>query len=203
MARSLKVIGAVIISVVMSSASALSSVRGPVASMMATPVTTSSSSSSSSSSSGSWGLPITNHHVDVVRRVPETSVGCSRMWKMSATTLDRPTSTTTPTRTTSSTGGGVGLVEKKAMKDRERTGSDAWEVRIYNDVKNTREFVSRCLVQIVGLSETFAYQTMMQAHKNGLAAVGTYAFERAEMYHEALTENGIMCDMIPVDEDRK
>ena len=33
-------------------------------------------------------------------------------------------------------------------KERKRVGSEAWEVRIYNDGMNTREFVARCLVQI-------------------------------------------------------
>ena len=174
MTRSLKVIGA-IISVVMSSASALSVVGGPTTKIIG----------------GSWGVAPAAASVNVVRRVPETA-SCDII--MSATTIERPTTTR--------------IAEKKRkqqaapVKQEKRTGSEAWEVRIYNDVKNTREFVARCLVQVVGLSEMSAYQTMMQAHQNGLAVVGRYAFERAEMYHEALTDNGIMCDIIPVDDDR-
>eukprot|EP00567_Pseudictyota_dubia_P009663 CAMPEP_0197451284 /NCGR_PEP_ID=MMETSP1175-20131217/28335_1 /TAXON_ID=1003142 /ORGANISM="Triceratium dubium, Strain CCMP147" /LENGTH=121 /DNA_ID=CAMNT_0042983941 /DNA_START=461 /DNA_END=826 /DNA_ORIENTATION=+ len=97
------------------------------------------------------------------------------------------------------------LVEKDQRKAEEkakdRVGNEGWEVRIYNDGMNTREFVARCLVQIVGLSEMSAYQTMMQAHQNGIAVVGRYVYERAEMYHEALKKNGIICDLVPVDED--
>eukprot|EP00559_Dactyliosolen_fragilissimus_P001485 CAMPEP_0184869808 /NCGR_PEP_ID=MMETSP0580-20130426/35373_1 /TAXON_ID=1118495 /ORGANISM="Dactyliosolen fragilissimus" /LENGTH=181 /DNA_ID=CAMNT_0027371537 /DNA_START=55 /DNA_END=600 /DNA_ORIENTATION=+ len=98
------------------------------------------------------------------------------------------------------------VVEKKKesspAKQKKRSGSEAWEVRIYNDGTNTREFVARCLVQITGLSEITAYQTMMQAHQNGLAVVGRYVYELAEMYYEALKKNGIVCDLVPVDEER-
>lgn len=90
---------------------------------------------------------------------------------------------------------------KSASKENNRTGSGAWEVRIYNDGMNTREFVARCLVQVAGLSEFSAYETMMQAHQNGIAVVGRYVFELAEMYHDALKKNGIICDVVPVDEE--
>ena len=86
-------------------------------------------------------------------------------------------------------------------KEQQRTGSEAWEVRIYNDVLNTREHVARSLVQVTGMSEVAAYQTMMQAHRNGIAAVGRWCFELAEMYHEQLRQNGIVCDIVPVDEE--
>ncbi len=91
--------------------------------------------------------------------------------------------------------------EKAPAKQKKSTGSEAWEVRIYNDGRNTREFVARCLVQIVGVSEMSAYQTMMQAHQNGIAVVGRYVYEVAEMYYGALKKNGIICDLVPVDEE--
>ena len=98
------------------------------------------------------------------------------------------------------------VVEKKRskepVKERKVTGSEAWEVRIYNDVKNTREFVARCLVQIVGQTEIAAYQTMMQAHERGIAVVGRYAYEVAEMYYGQLKKNGIVCDLVPVEEEK-
>jgi len=78
-------------------------------------------------------------------------------------------------------------------------GSENFEVRIYNDGLNTREFVARCLVQYAGLGELAAYRTMMQAHQNGIAVVGRYVYEVAEMYHDALKNNGIICDITPVD----
>jgi hypothetical protein len=74
------------------------------------------------------------------------------------TILDRPTRTTT-------------VIEKKSeqrneryVEDSRRGDHETWEVRLYNDGLNTREHVSRSLVQVTGLSEYQAYQTMMQAH---------------------------------------
>eukprot|EP00547_Thalassionema_nitzschioides_P006375 CAMPEP_0194199126 /NCGR_PEP_ID=MMETSP0156-20130528/260_1 /TAXON_ID=33649 /ORGANISM="Thalassionema nitzschioides, Strain L26-B" /LENGTH=123 /DNA_ID=CAMNT_0038923977 /DNA_START=262 /DNA_END=633 /DNA_ORIENTATION=+ len=87
-------------------------------------------------------------------------------------------------------------------KDRkqQREGNDSWEVRIFNDGLNTREHVARSLVQITGMSELNAYKTMMQAHQNGLAVVGQYVYEIAEMYNEALRKQGIVSDLVPVED---
>jgi len=94
------------------------------------------------------------------------------------------------------------VVENGApIKERKNMGSEWWEVRIYNDSDNTREHVARILVQVTGLTEIAAYQTMMQAHQNGLAVVGQYAYEVAEMYLSALRNMGIVCDTVPVVED--
>ena len=90
--------------------------------------------------------------------------------------------------------------EKKesAAADHKRGG---WAVRLFNDPFNKREFVSMVLCQICGLSDGQAYQVMMQAHKNGVSVVGRYDLERAELYKTALVENGLVSDMIPVDDD--
>jgi ATP-dependent Clp protease adapter protein ClpS len=87
------------------------------------------------------------------------------------------------------------------VKERVREGGEAWEVRIYNDGMNTREHVARSLVQITGMTEITAYRTMMQAHQNGIASVGRFCFEIAEMYNEGLRKQGIISDIVPVDED--
>jgi ATP-dependent Clp protease adaptor protein ClpS len=90
---------------------------------------------------------------------------------------------------------------EEPVKQRKGMGSEAWEVRIYNDGLNTREHVARSLVQVTGMSEMVAYQTMMQAHQHGIAVVGRWVYEVAEMYHDALRKNGIVCDLVPVDEE--
>ena len=94
-------------------------------------------------------------------------------------------------------------VEKK--EDKKESASDykrgGWAVRLFNDPFNKREFVSMVLCKICGLSDGQAYQVMMQAHKNGVSVVGRYDLERAELYKTALVENGLVSDMIPVDED--
>jgi len=95
--------------------------------------------------------------------------------------------------------------EKKSetpRKERTRDGGETWEVRIYNDGMNTREHVARSLVQVTGLSEMSAYQTMMRAHQDGIAAVGKWVFEVAELYNEGLRTNGIISDIVPVDEEK-
>mmetsp|Transcript_13963 Transcript_13963/g.30543 ORF Transcript_13963/g.30543 Transcript_13963/m.30543 type:complete len:198 (-) Transcript_13963:449-1042(-) len=104
-------------------------------------------------------------------------------------------------------GTGPSVVERQRqrtddpVRERHRQGNEAWEVRIYNDGLNTREHVARSLVQVTGMSEMTAYQTMMQAHQNGIAVVGRWPYEVAEMYHDALKKNGIICDLVPVDEE--
>lgn len=109
---------------------------------------------------------------------------------------------------------GIGILEKpkeltkvnKKQSNKKESTTDnngGWEVRIYNDGMNTREHVARCLVQVTGLSEVGAYQTMMQAHQNGVAVVGRWYYEQAEMYFEALKKKGIVCDLNPVDGDAK
>ena len=94
-----------------------------------------------------------------------------------------------------------GSSEKVPAKQRNQEGGEAWEVRIYNDGTNTREHVARALVQITGMAEMTAYQTMMTAHQNGIASVGMFCFEIAEMYNEGLRKEGIVSDIIPVDDE--
>eukprot|EP00814_Leptocylindrus_danicus_P020996 CAMPEP_0116038052 /NCGR_PEP_ID=MMETSP0321-20121206/22507_1 /TAXON_ID=163516 /ORGANISM="Leptocylindrus danicus var. danicus, Strain B650" /LENGTH=147 /DNA_ID=CAMNT_0003516549 /DNA_START=187 /DNA_END=630 /DNA_ORIENTATION=+ len=93
------------------------------------------------------------------------------------------------------------VIEKKVSDKKKQStsnnGDASWEVRIYNDGRNTREHVARCLVQITNLSEIGAYQTMMQAHQNGIAVVGRWYYEQAEMYFEQLKSKGIVCDLKP------
>eukprot|EP00521_Asterionellopsis_glacialis_P000908 CAMPEP_0195263384 /NCGR_PEP_ID=MMETSP0706-20130129/10279_1 /TAXON_ID=33640 /ORGANISM="Asterionellopsis glacialis, Strain CCMP134" /LENGTH=110 /DNA_ID=CAMNT_0040317567 /DNA_START=331 /DNA_END=663 /DNA_ORIENTATION=+ len=97
------------------------------------------------------------------------------------------------------------VMDKKDTKDdvdeEQKFGTESWEVRLYNDPMNKREFVARCLTEITGLSDSSAYQVMMQAHNFGLATVGRYAFEMAELYYEQLREQGLSVDMIPVDDE--
>ena len=121
---------------------------------------------------------------------------------MSATTIERPSIRTN--------GPAIldrpvaeNTINKDPIKEKKRIGNEGWEVRIYNDGLNTREHVARCLVQVTGLTEIAAYQTMMQAHQHGIAVVGQWVYERAEMYHEALKKNGIVSDMVPVEDSDK
>lgn len=94
----------------------------------------------------------------------------------------------------------INEVEKNTEKQ-EKIGGEAWEIRLFNDPFNKREFVARCLAEVCGKSDTESYQIMMQAHKNGMGLVGRYNFEIAELYHSSLKENGLLVDMIQVDDE--
>lgn len=119
-----------------------------------------------------------------------------------------PPATIEREQTVKRTGSGPAVLDRPSIqknrapaKERKQEGGESWEVRIYNDGKNTREHVARSLVQVTGMAEMTAYQTMMSAHKNGIASVGMFCFEIAEMYNEGLHGQGIVSDIIPVDED--
>ena len=172
MVRSLKVIGASLAAYVIGSTSALTFT--PASSIRQSP----------------FGVNSLCYEADVVRLAPLSSFERSSTAVFASAgpaILDRP------------------AVEKKQekapVKEKRTTGNESWEVRIYNDGTNTREHVARCLVRVTGLSEVAAYNTMMQAHQFGIAVVGRWVFERAEMYYEALKTSGIVCDLNPVDED--
>jgi ATP-dependent Clp protease adaptor protein ClpS len=106
------------------------------------------------------------------------------------TTEERPTTTEERTTTTRE--------ERTSQKVRQYNDDETWEVRLYNDGLNTREHVSKSLVYVTGLSEYQAYSIMMQAHHTGMAIIGQYYYEIAEMFHDALKLEGIICDIVPV-----
>jgi ATP-dependent Clp protease adapter protein ClpS len=91
--------------------------------------------------------------------------------------------------------------KEERVEDASKYKKGGWAVRLFNDPMNKREFVAMCLSKIVGLSDGQAYQVMMQAHKNGVSVVGRFDLERAELYRDALCDNGLTCDMIPVEDD--
>jgi ATP-dependent Clp protease adaptor protein ClpS len=134
------------------------------------------------SAASGFTIPTTAHHSRATSRATSALIVAA-----GPSVLERPVATP--------------AVQAGPAKERVRQGSEAWEVRIYNDGLNTREHVSRSLVQVTGMSEMGAYQTMMQAHQNGIAVVGRWAYEVAEMYHDALRKNGIVCDLVPVDDE--
>lgn len=91
--------------------------------------------------------------------------------------------------------------DKKTTEESDKSGRDGWEIRLFNDPWNKREFVARCLSTICGKSDTESYQIMMEAHKNGMGVVGRYMFEVAELYFQSLREEGLTVEMIQVDDE--
>jgi ATP-dependent Clp protease adapter protein ClpS len=95
----------------------------------------------------------------------------------------------------------IGTVEDQKTEKQEKVGGEAWEVRLWNDPFNKREFVARCLTTICGKSDGESFQIMMAAHKNGLGVIGRYAMEIAELYTASLKGEGLMVDMVQVDDE--
>ena len=128
MVHSVKIIGAVL-SFIIGGSSAL---------------TQSTVSQNTKISTSTWGIS-SNFVTHEVRRAPPTaSVSTCDPFVMMPSTLERPT--------VNPGAAGPAVLDrpevqkrlnKEPVKEKKRTGSEAWEVRIYNDGKNTREFVAR------------------------------------------------------------
>eukprot|EP00903_Cladosiphon_okamuranus_P008257 g7948.t1 len=97
------------------------------------------------------------------------------------------------------TGGpSVGLVERKEVSlETNIRPEDKFKVLLFNDNGNTREYVSRSLVQVVGLSEATAFHIMQQANDNGMALVGIWHQEMADAYSTSLKERGLIAETHP------
>jgi ATP-dependent Clp protease adapter protein ClpS len=76
-----------------------------------------------------------------------------------------------------------------------------WLVRLYNDPMNKREFVARCLAEVCGIDDGASYMIMMKAHQTGLAVIGNYHRELAELYKTKLSSEGLLIDMVPADDE--
>jgi ATP-dependent Clp protease adapter protein ClpS len=76
---------------------------------------------------------------------------------------------------------------------------EKWALQLFDDSSNTRSYVSRCLVQLAGLSEEDSYRKTMHAHERGMTVVGEYCREHADHYKEALTSSGLVCEIFPVE----
>ncbi|CAK0867120.1 unnamed protein product [Prorocentrum cordatum] len=76
-----------------------------------------------------------------------------------------------------------------------------YSVLLFNDPLNKREYVCRCLMLICLLEERPAYETMMKAHQEGVAVVGTYKFDTAEDFCARLKAKGIISDIISKDSE--
>ena len=61
-------------------------------------------------------------------------------------------------------------------------GGKKYKLLLFNDNVNRREYVAKILVQSVpDVTSADAYQIMQQAHKSGLAVVGTWVLELCEV----------------------
>ena len=91
---------------------------------------------------------------------------------------------------TSSSPGGVAVVEKKT--ERVRKNSPRYKVLLHNDPVNSMEYVVQTLREIVPqLSEQDAMAIMLEAHNTGIGLVIVCDLEPAEFYSESLKAKGL------------
>ena len=81
-------------------------------------------------------------------------------------------------------------------------GGKKYKLLLFNDNVNRREYVAKILVQSVpDVTSADAYKIMQQAHKSGLAVVGTWVLELCEAYCEQLQSGGLIASVAEEGED--
>ena len=90
--------------------------------------------------------------------------------------------------------------QQQHIEEQYNNEHDRYHLVLLNDAINTRSYVCRILVEVTALSEAESYARMVHAHEHGEAIIGEYCMEYAEHYKEALVNNGLLCEIIPVTE---
>uniref|UniRef100_A0A6U4V643 Adaptor protein ClpS core domain-containing protein n=2 Tax=Hemiselmis andersenii TaxID=464988 RepID=A0A6U4V643_HEMAN len=90
--------------------------------------------------------------------------------------------------------------EKKgatAVLDRPRLDpGKKYKVLLFNDDKNTREFVIDTLIKVIpGMTGDRAKLITAEAHNNGMAVVGIWMYELAEAYSDLLNSAGLRSEV--------
>lgn len=71
-----------------------------------------------------------------------------------------------------------------------------YKVLIFNDEKNSKDYVTRVLLKVIpGLRPEAARAIMQKAHTDGKAVVGVWVFEISEGYCDMLRNNGLRSDI--------
>ena len=74
-----------------------------------------------------------------------------------------------------------------------------WEIKLYNDDTNYREYVAGILHRFVSdMTPMKAFKCMKHADEHGHCILGTYGFELAEHYTSTLQDKGLHVEKIPV-----
>uniref|UniRef100_A0A7S0LZ74 Adaptor protein ClpS core domain-containing protein n=1 Tax=Cryptomonas curvata TaxID=233186 RepID=A0A7S0LZ74_9CRYP len=71
-----------------------------------------------------------------------------------------------------------------------------YKVLLFNDEKNTKEFVIQTLVKFIpGMTAEKAKQVTLEAHQTGTGIVGIWMLELAEAYSDVLRTQGLRSDI--------
>lgn len=88
----------------------------------------------------------------------------------------------------------------KPSGDKAPAQAPKYKLLLFNDNVNRREFVARVLCNAIpDLKQADAYVIMQKAHKNGMAVVGVWVFETAEMYNDLLRTGGLISSITEAD----
>ena len=81
---------------------------------------------------------------------------------------------------------------------------DMWELGLIRDGDDnySREYTSRCLCQVAGLSEADAHEATGQACRHGVALIDNFHSEQAEHVVAELTRMGIAVCVVPADDEQ-
>ncbi|KAL3794482.1 hypothetical protein HJC23_013955 [Cyclotella cryptica] len=95
-----------------------------------------------------------------------------------------------------------GLYYEPSFHLSQRPTAEVWELGLLRDEsrEHPQEYISKCLVKLVGLSEYDAYLTVRKACQNGVSLIEEFPLEIAEFYHEELMKLGVLCEIVPVEE---
>eukprot|EP00802_Teleaulax_amphioxeia_P028206 Tamp_29810.p2 GENE.Tamp_29810~~Tamp_29810.p2 ORF type:complete len:174 (+),score=49.04 Tamp_29810:185-706(+) len=105
-----------------------------------------------------------------------------------------------PSRQGSSSGGSAVLDKPAPLKSpevEEKVGKDKmYHVLLFNDPVNTREYVSKIIVETFGHTKSKAYDIMNHAHTTGFAVCITTSKEEADDGAAKLTDANLMSSVV-------
>ena len=91
--------------------------------------------------------------------------------------------------------------EEAAPRTSLEDSSDVWELGLLRNAHYSREHTSRCLCQVVGLSESDAFEATSQAYRLGVALIDEFHSEHVEYFAAELTRLGIAVCVVPAGDE--
>mmetsp|Transcript_23629 Transcript_23629/g.36567 ORF Transcript_23629/g.36567 Transcript_23629/m.36567 type:complete len:239 (-) Transcript_23629:69-785(-) len=91
--------------------------------------------------------------------------------------------------------------EEAAPRTSLEDSSDLWELGLLRNAQYSRERTSRCLCQVVGISESDAFEATSQAYRLGVALIDEFHSEHVEYFAAELTRLGIAVCVVPAGDE--
>lgn len=95
-----------------------------------------------------------------------------------------------------------GLYYEPSFDASEKMMAEVWELGLLRDetFENSQEYIARCLVNLVGLTELDVYEIVRQTLHVGVCLIEDFPLEIAEFYQEELAKLGIRSEIVPIKE---